>query len=61
MEQYITDVVARYRGRVQEWSIANEASDRDFAAGADFWFDKIGRTTLGWPSAPPGRPTRRAC
>ena len=47
MEQYITDVVAHYRGRVQEWSIANEASDRDFSTGTDFWFDKIGPDYIG--------------
>ena len=42
MEQYIKDVVGRYKGRVQEWSIANEATDRSFSPGADFWNDKIG-------------------
>ena len=47
MEQYITDVVARYRGRVQEWSIANEAISRSFSTGADFWNDKIGPDYIG--------------
>jgi endo-1,4-beta-xylanase len=42
MEQYIRDIVGRYKGRVQEWSIANEAIDRSFSSGADFWNDKIG-------------------
>ncbi len=42
MEQYIKDVVGRYRGRVQEWSIANEAISRSFSSGTDFWNDKIG-------------------
>ena len=42
MQQYIKDVVTRYKGRVSEWSIANEASNRDFYPGSDFWFDKIG-------------------
>jgi endo-1,4-beta-xylanase len=42
LEQYIQDIVSRYRGRVQEWSIANEATNRSFSPGADFWNDKIG-------------------
>ena len=42
MEQYIKDVVGRYRGRVQEWSIANEATIRSWTPGMDFWNDKIG-------------------
>ncbi len=35
-------MVGRYRGKVQEWSIANETSSRSFWKGADFWLDKIG-------------------
>jgi endo-1,4-beta-xylanase len=43
MQQYILDVASRYRGRVSEWSVANEASNRSFAeSGADFWNDTIG-------------------
>jgi endo-1,4-beta-xylanase len=42
MEQYIKDIVGRYQGRVAEWSIANEATNRSFSSGADFWNDKIG-------------------
>ncbi len=42
MEQYIRDIVSRYKGRVSEWSIANEASNRSFYAGGDFWNEKIG-------------------
>jgi endo-1,4-beta-xylanase len=42
MEQYIKDVVGRYKGRVQEWSIANEATIRSWTPGMDFWNDKIG-------------------
>ncbi len=42
LEQFIKDVVGRYRGRVQEWSIANEATSRSWTPGADFWNDKIG-------------------
>ncbi len=42
MEQYIKDIVGRYKGRVQEWSIANEATSRSISPGADFWNDKIG-------------------
>ena len=42
MEQYIKDVIGRYRGRVQEWSVANEAISRSFSSGTDFWNDKIG-------------------
>jgi endo-1,4-beta-xylanase len=43
MEQYIRDVVERYKGRVQEWSIANEAANRSASPGADFWNDHIGQ------------------
>ncbi|HTX91533.1 MAG TPA: endo-1,4-beta-xylanase [Anaerolineales bacterium] len=42
MQQYIRDVVGRYKGRVQEWSIANEATNRSFYPGGDFWGEKIG-------------------
>jgi len=44
MEQYIRDIVGRYKGRVQEWSIANEASIRFYGTGegSDFWNIKIG-------------------
>ncbi len=42
MEQYIRDIIARYKGRVQEWSIANEATIRSWTPGMDFWNDKIG-------------------
>ena len=42
MQQYIRDVIGRYKGRVQEWSIANEATTRSFGPGTDFWRDKIG-------------------
>jgi endo-1,4-beta-xylanase len=42
MEQYIRDIVGRYKGRVQEWSIANEATIRSWTPGMDFWNDKIG-------------------
>jgi endo-1,4-beta-xylanase len=47
LQQYITDVVTRYRGRVQEWSIANEATNRSFSTGADFWNDRIGPEYIG--------------
>ncbi len=44
MEQFIRDIVGRYKGRVQEWSIANEASIRFYGTGegSDFWNIKIG-------------------
>jgi endo-1,4-beta-xylanase len=42
MEQYIRDIVGRYKGRVQEWSIANEATIRSWTPGMDFWNDNIG-------------------
>jgi hypothetical protein len=47
MEQYIRDIVGRYKGRVQEWSIANEASIRSWTPGMDFWNDKIGPEYIG--------------
>jgi endo-1,4-beta-xylanase len=42
LKDYIDAVVSHYKGRVSEWSIANEASSRDFYPGLDFWYDKIG-------------------
>jgi endo-1,4-beta-xylanase len=42
LEQHIKTIVGRYKDRVQEWSIANEAPNRDFYSGFDFWYDHIG-------------------
>ncbi|PWB50201.1 MAG: hypothetical protein C3F13_17185 [Anaerolineales bacterium] len=42
LEQHVKTLVGRYKGRVHEWSIANEAPGRSFSTGADFWNDKIG-------------------
>ncbi len=41
LKQHIQTVAGRYKGRVGEWSVANEATSRSFA-GADFWNEKIG-------------------
>jgi endo-1,4-beta-xylanase len=50
LEQHVKTVVGHYRGRVQEWSIANEYVDRLYwkqnhyptASFHDFWYEKIG-------------------
>lgn len=42
LEEYTRDVVGHFRGRVAEWSIANEAISRSFYPGGDFWGEKIG-------------------
>jgi|GEM_PF-1909039 len=42
LEEHITTMVTRYKGKVKIWSIANEAPERDRYRGADFWFDHIG-------------------
>jgi endo-1,4-beta-xylanase len=42
LQDHIKTIVNRYKGRVQEWSIANEAIERSFHADADFWNGKIG-------------------
>jgi endo-1,4-beta-xylanase len=42
LHDHINTVVGRYKGRVQEWSIANEAPQRSLTPGTDFWRDKIG-------------------
>jgi endo-1,4-beta-xylanase len=54
LQEHIRNVVGHYRGRVQEWSIANEAVDRISATLADantssrdFWYDRIGREYIG--------------
>lgn len=49
LEKYIKTVVGRYKGRVDEWSIANEAISRSCqnCSGADFWNEKIGPEYIG--------------
>jgi endo-1,4-beta-xylanase len=42
LHQHVTTLVQRYKGRIQEWSIANEAPARSYYPGTDFWNDKIG-------------------
>jgi endo-1,4-beta-xylanase len=42
LQEYIKAIVSRYKSKVTEWSIANEAIQRSFSPGADFWNDKIG-------------------
>jgi len=57
LEQHIKSMIERYKGRIQMWSIANEAAERDFYYSkpyvyqqtqtsrpdfADFWYEKIG-------------------
>lgn len=43
LKEHIKTVVGHYKGRVAEWSIANEAIGRSFCdSGCDFWNDKIG-------------------
>jgi endo-1,4-beta-xylanase len=45
LKEYVQTVVTRYKGRVHEWSIANEAISRSCNAckgGTDFWNEKIG-------------------
>ncbi len=42
LREHVRTVVGHYKGRVAEWSIANEAGSRSFWNGADFWNDKIG-------------------
>ncbi|RPI33532.1 MAG: hypothetical protein EHM70_05710 [Chloroflexota bacterium] len=42
LHDHISTVVGHYKGRVTEWSIANEAASRSWGTGNDFWADKIG-------------------
>lgn len=49
LELHVKTIMGRYKGRVQEWSIANEVVDRDPSLGwevadeqLDFWAEKIG-------------------
>ncbi len=48
LEQHIKTVAGRYGDRIQFWSIANEASERQYWTNvkhipdSDFWYDKIG-------------------
>jgi len=42
LQQHITTLMTRYRGKVKIYSIANEAPQRDRYPGADYWFDHIG-------------------
>jgi endo-1,4-beta-xylanase len=41
LEQHVRTMVGRYKGRVHEWSIANEYPSRTIWS-ADFWNEKIG-------------------
>ncbi len=42
LHEHVDTVASHFKGRVTEWSIANEATSRSFWAGADFWGTKIG-------------------
>jgi endo-1,4-beta-xylanase len=49
LEEYVRAVVKHYRGRIQVWSIANEAPERIYfmtryptSTTNDFWYEKIG-------------------
>lgn len=42
LQEHIHTVVGHYKGRVSEWSVANEAVSRSFTPGTDFWADTIG-------------------
>lgn len=42
LQEHVKAVVGHFKGRVKEWSIANEAANRSFYTGGDFWNDKIG-------------------
>jgi len=42
LKEHVTTVVSHFKGRVSEWSIANEAISRSPWKGSDFWMDKIG-------------------
>ena len=42
LEEHVKTVVGRYKGKVQEWSIANEAITLSHNPGDDFWRSKIG-------------------
>jgi len=45
LENHIKTVIGHFRGRIQEWAIANEAIERIVCEGADFydfWYRKIG-------------------
>lgn len=52
LEEHVKTLAGRYKGRVGEWSIANEASSRSLYQGADFWNEKIGpeyiEMAFGW-------------
>ncbi len=42
LQEHIRTVIGHYKGRVDEWSVANEAVSRSFTPGTDFWADRIG-------------------
>jgi len=52
LEQHVKTVAGYFRGRVQEWSIANEVATRSLNPGSDFWLDRIGpeyvELAFGW-------------
>lgn len=42
MRSYITEVVGRYRGRIVEWDVVNEAFNDDGTWRSSLWYDVIG-------------------
>lgn len=42
MRSYITAVVGRYRGRIAEWDVVNEAFEDDGSFRRSLWYDVIG-------------------
>lgn len=42
LKEHVMTVASHFKGRVTEWSIANEAISRSAWKGSDFWMDKIG-------------------
>ena len=42
LKEHVQTIAKRYAGRVKIWSIANEAIQRSYGPGGDFWNDVIG-------------------
>ena len=47
LKEHVQTMVKRYAGRVKFWNVANEAIQRSYGSGGDFWNDVIGPDYVG--------------
>lgn len=47
LENHISTVVSRYKGKIQEWSVVNEILGTPWESGNSFWYDRLDKK-LDW-------------